>query len=88
MGLSFATMAAVQQPPVWGYDKQDTGGGGSAVQQYTGPTLVGNISASGGVQDLASAGVQVDTSIPLRGFLTGIAILVVIRVLWEVMDEG
>jgi hypothetical protein len=86
MSLSFASMAQVpQQPPVWGYDKQDVGNNGQ--MSYVAPTLVGNVSASGGVQDLASAGIQIDTSIPLKGFLTGLAILVAIRVLWEAMEE-
>lgn len=84
--LQFQNFGQMAQPPVWGYDKEDMGGP-TSFNDGVGPTTIGaSISASGGIQDLATGSVMVDTSVPLRGFLVGIAILVGIRVMWELMD--
>lgn len=83
--LQFQNFGQMAAPPVWGYDKEDMGGP-TSFNDGVGPSIGANISASGGIQDLATGAIAIDTSIPLRGFLIGIAILVGIRVAWELME--
>lgn len=83
--MGFNSFAQLAQPPSFGYDINDMGGGGVATA-YAPPAAMASIGGSIGVQDLAVANATVDVSAPLRGFLVGIAILIGIRVFWEIMD--
>lgn len=84
MGMTMGQLAAT--PPTFGVNGGDfakRGGNAPIPMQQPQSTLV----AAASVGDLASTRVQVDTSAPLTGCLIGIAVLVGIRLWWELADD-
>lgn len=80
---SFGAMAAA--PPTFGYDAGDMPI--VAQQRWDSRPIAASASLSATMGDIAQGNVMVDTSVPLRGFLLGVAFLTALRIAWEVMPD-